>query len=469
MIEQVYWYTRGQPDPMPPLAGSAEADAVVVGGGIAGLSAAQWLREEAGLEVVLLERGLCGSGATGKSSGFITPDSELELHQLARRFGDPDAKLLWESARSGVEQIRRNIDRFDIKCDRVRADSLYVANGRRSVSTIRTEHEAHERMGFPSRFYAGGDVPQVIGTDGYDAAVRYDGTFSVNGYLYAQHLKRALVQQGVRVFENTPATDIGENELKTPDGSVRAKHIFVCLDKYAPRVGLIPKDNYHAQTFLVLSEPLDEGTLRRIFPGGPMLVWDTDLVYQYYRQTFDNRLLVGGGKLQYTYLRHESHGENSAVRSLVDYARGKFPFLSGVRFTHYWPGLIGVTKDLLPLAGPSPDVPSHAYAMCSAGLPWSTLAGRVAAQRVVEGSTPLDRFFDPRRAFNPLEPLQPLLGKPATFAVSHYYSKNYERGHPDHVARQQRYVRAGLWAAAGIAAGVAGAALVRKARHGTVQ
>jgi hypothetical protein len=107
--------------------------------------------------------------------------------------------------------------------------------------------------------------------------------------------------------------------------------------------------------------------------------------------------------------------------------------------------------------------------MCAAGLPWSTLAGRVAAQRAVEGATPLDRFFDPGRAFNPLEPLQPLLRKPGTFAVSHYYSKNYERGHADRVERQQRYVRAGLWTAVGIAAGMATVAATRKARHGTVR
>ncbi len=45
MIEEVYWYTRRPAGSEPPLAGEVEADAVVVGGGIAGLSAAQWLRE----------------------------------------------------------------------------------------------------------------------------------------------------------------------------------------------------------------------------------------------------------------------------------------------------------------------------------------------------------------------------------------------------------------------------------------
>ena len=465
MIEQVYWYTRGQADLAPPLAGNIEADAVVIGGGVAGLAAAQWLREEAGLDVVLLEAHFCGAGATGKSSGFITPDSELELHQLARRFGDADAKFLWDSACSGVEQIRHNIDRLAIACDRLQADSLYVANSRSSVSSIRTEHDTHQRLGFPSRFYEESELPPVIGTSTYHAALRTYDTFSINGYLYAQGLKHALMKQGVRVFENSAAVEIAPHGAQTAHGTVHARLVLICLDRYAPNLALTPTDNYHAQTFLILSEPLDETTRRRIFPEQPLLVWDTDLVYQYFRPTADHRLLVGGSQLRYTYRRHKSHGENSAVHALVHYAREKFPFLSETRFTHYWPGMIGVTKDLLPLAGRSAQVPSHFYAMCSAGLPWSTLAGRVAAQQAVEGTTPLDQFFAPSRAFNPLEPLQPLLRKPATFAVSHYYSKNFEKGHADQIARQQRYVRAGLWVTAGITVGLLAGMLIKKGRR----
>ncbi|MCA1601972.1 MAG: hypothetical protein LC776_10150, partial [Acidobacteria bacterium] len=104
------------------------------------------------------------------------------------------------------------------------------------------------------------------------------------------------------------------------------------------------EDNYHAQTFLTVSEPLDEDTLRAIFPEKAMLVWDTDLVYQYFRRTGDRRLLVGGGLLRHTYRRRKSHGTET-VEHLTAYIRRRFPALEGVRFTHYWPGMIGITKD----------------------------------------------------------------------------------------------------------------------------
>jgi gamma-glutamylputrescine oxidase len=92
----VFWYDQGTglSSPLPPLSSDIRTDVVVVGGGIAGLTCAQALNEQ-GRRVVLLEKDYCGSGASGRSSGFITPDSEMELSSLVRSRGPERAKRLW--------------------------------------------------------------------------------------------------------------------------------------------------------------------------------------------------------------------------------------------------------------------------------------------------------------------------------------------------------------------------------------
>ena len=373
--EGVYWQSHGKPDALPPLTGDTEAFAVVVGGGVAGLSAAQWLRENTREEVVLLEGRQCGGGASGKSSGFITPDGELELEQLLRRFGAEDASLLWRGGQSGAAQIRDNIDRLAIACDRVEADSLFVANSSNALAAIRDEHEAHQRLGFDSRLYLHDELPEILGSPGYVGGVRCRGSFAIDAFAYVQGLKRALAAAGVRIHENSPVTAIDGARASTARGSVRAKHIFVCVDRFAPALGVARRASYHAQTFIVLSEPLDPHLLARLFPAGPLLVWDSDLIYQYFRVTGDHRLLVGGGSLRNTYARQTTHGLNHAVRKLLRYARQKFPCLAGVKFTHFWPGLIGISPDLLPLAGPAANAPGvHAASLVRA--PGSRLCER---------------------------------------------------------------------------------------------
>ena len=98
MILQNWWYTTllDVLAPMqPPLKDHIQADIVIVGGGMAGLSTA--LRcTKSGHRIVLLEKNICGGSSTGKSAGFLTPDSELDLSQLIRRFGALGARDLWD-------------------------------------------------------------------------------------------------------------------------------------------------------------------------------------------------------------------------------------------------------------------------------------------------------------------------------------------------------------------------------------
>jgi gamma-glutamylputrescine oxidase len=210
--------------------------------------------------------------------------------------------------------------------------------------------------------------------------------------------------------------------VHSPGGVVRARAIVVCLDRFAPTMGIAREDVFHAQSFLTLTEPLDDALWSGIFPDAPLLVWDSDLVYQYFRRTGEGRLLVGGGRLSETYARE--HPTSKSFDKLERYARAHFPPLRDVRFTHAWQGLIGMSKDVLPIAGRSPAEPAHYLALCAGGLPWSMLAGECAADILAGRAAPLERFFAPQRRFNRIEAFQPLLGKPLTWALSYYFAKH---------------------------------------------
>ncbi|HKT21396.1 MAG TPA: FAD-dependent oxidoreductase, partial [Nitrososphaerales archaeon] len=131
MLLQNWWYTTliGTRNPIqPPLRGDRNCDALVVGGGAAGLAAAARLAES-GKKVILVERNICGGSSTGKSAGFLTPDSELELSQLMRRFGKQGAKDLWDVPVKGVDLMLSRIKGGGIDCDLQKQDSLYLGKG----------------------------------------------------------------------------------------------------------------------------------------------------------------------------------------------------------------------------------------------------------------------------------------------------------------------------------------------------
>jgi gamma-glutamylputrescine oxidase len=449
-----YWLDETVPA-LPALDRKISADAVVIGGGVAGLTVAQVLAER-GADVVVIDESTCGSGATGRSSGFITPDSELQAAQLIRRFGPDDAGKLWRAASSACDHIRDTVHDLDIKCDFIEADSLYVAADRMARSTIDGELQARREVGLPSTHYSAEALPAVLGAKGFDAALRYSGTFAITPHRYATGLRDRLRSAGVRIFENSAAESVDGDRVTTARGRVRAQSIFLCADRHLARIGNARHAAFYVQTYLGATDPLPPPAFSELFPDGDLLVWDTDLIYGYFRRTADDRLLVGGGRLRDTYgpPLDGSHG----IEHLRRYLTERIPSARRALFTHVWSGLIGVTKDFLPIAGSDRDHPNHFYAGCGAGVPWSVLAARCAVEAAT-GSNAFADFFDPHRAFTDLDPMQPVARKRATFALSHAYAKSALRGRPADVRRRRPIILAGLFAAAASLA----TAIVRRA------
>jgi gamma-glutamylputrescine oxidase len=453
MRESVYWMEAAPPpEKREPLTRRIDVDVAIVGGGMAGLSAAQWILEHSPkASVAVVESQFCGAGATGRTSGFITPDSELQVDALTRRFGEADARRLWLAAADGCNHIRRTLEELRIDCDFVEADSLFIASKSRGWTPVQEEHQARQKAELDSTLYDRNEIGRVIGSSQFYGGVRYSGTFAINGCAYVQGLRDGLRKRGVQIFEASPVTKIEAHSVATAGGRIDAEKILVCTDRFAADLGVEKSDVYHAQTALILSEPLSADLLASIFLDGSLLVWDTDLLYQYFRPAGGNRLLAGGGLLSRTYARQETH-DLDIPNHLRSYLESKFPQLHGTRFTHWWPGLIGITRDLLPIAGASSKHASHFVALCAAGLPWSVISGQTAAQVAIEGSAPLAGFFQPGRTFTEFDSLQPVLTKAPTFAISNYHAKTRLRGTAAEVRRRARKVWWSL--AAAVAVGI---------------
>ena len=166
MILQNWWFTTllGIEDPIePPLVGDHKADVVIIGAGAAGLSAAYALINS-GLKVIMLERNICGGSSSGKSAGFLTPDSELELAQLERRFGNTGAAELWAVATRGVEMMADRVREHGIPCDLQVQDSLFLGKGKSGLEAVQDEVRSRKALGFEQQQYDAQELRSLIGS-----------------------------------------------------------------------------------------------------------------------------------------------------------------------------------------------------------------------------------------------------------------------------------------------------------------
>ncbi len=431
MILQNWWYTTllGIKDPIePPLQGDVQADVLIVGAGAAGLSAAYALKDK-GLKVVVLEKNICGGSSSGKSAGFLTPDSELELSQLIRRFGAKGAADLWSVPVKGVEMMTARVKEHAMECDLQVQDCLYMGLGDSGWKAIQEEMEARKTLGFDQTLYDKEQLRGMIGSTAYSGGVRYGNTYGIDAMLYCQGLKKVLLEYGIIIHEASEVLSMDGHTVRTHLGSVTAQQIIFCADKLDPSITPYANNAYHAETFLSISEPLSAQAIQEVFPQGRFQCWDSDLVYSYFRLTGDDRILLGGGSMFSTFMKNDLDSPRVIDRVIRDF-KTRFPSLRDLEFIQYWPGRIDTTRDLLPTIVREVDRPWLHLVLGCVGLPWATFCGDFVARHATDEPACTDNhyyeYFRKDRKF--LVPLwmEHFLPKGVIFSLNNGWAKYYQ-------------------------------------------
>lgn len=413
--QEVFWLLHKEHAPRQ-LKSTIKTDVAIIGGGIAGMSAAQAFHER-GLKVALLEHYHCGAGASGKSSGFITANAELGLTHFVNVYGAEQAQKIWNFVGDGVTLIEKNIKNYDISCDYTRQDIIIAATSRSGFADVTREHNNFQQLGFTSSLYNQQQLQKQVISDGFYGGMRFGPAFGINAFAYTQAMKEILTQQGVMIFEETPVLSVDGNRVQALNGHVDADYIIVCADRFIPDLGKLKKEIFHVQTFIMMSNPLDDAQIQQLFPGDRYMMWDTDMVYQYYRITGGNRFLIGGSTMLHSFRYQPTYNAHMVYKKLTNYVKKKFPQLK-VNFEYMWPGMIGISKDLLPVMGRDVQSPHIYYVGAATGLAWAATLGTYAAQHMIDQRTDFDQLFSPQRPYPLGNWVQMFMGKPATFALS---------------------------------------------------
>src|SRR5690349_24806792 len=110
-----YWSASASFPRFPRLDRDAEADVLVVGAGISGLTAAYALAS-AGRSVVVIDRGRCASVDTGHTSAHLTMVTDTRLTELTDQLGRSHAQAVWDAGLAALARIDDIVRRLEIDC-----------------------------------------------------------------------------------------------------------------------------------------------------------------------------------------------------------------------------------------------------------------------------------------------------------------------------------------------------------------
>lgn len=434
MIVQNWWITtmlEPQYAHCGPLTKDITCDVLIIGGGMSGVSAAVGFIKK-GLKVVLLEKNILGGSSSGRSAGFLTPDSELELSQLVRRYGLKKAKEIWSIPTTGIAKIKSNIEQYDIACDFRVQDSLFLGIGKGGWKDVNDEMDCRKAVGFDNQtLFDKAALDTIITSDGYTGGVVYSDCYGIDAMQYLQGMKKVLLEDGMQLFESTEVKQIKGNTAYTHAGSVKAGVIICAMDKMQRSFNPVADEVFHAQTFLSISEPLNDKELNRLFPSGKEYqMWDNTLVYSYWRIVAGNRLLLGGGSALTTFDKKPHYAPN-VIENVHQKFRNHFPYLSQVKFIQYWPGMIDSTRDLLPTIVRDKTNPNLHFILGVVGLPWASFCGNFLAENILgtghEDDQKYFTYLSDRRYYAFGTFWEKIVGKPIVFALNNLWAKYYQK------------------------------------------
>jgi len=389
-----WWWT--QPGTArPPLSADLEADVVVVGGGIAGVTLA-WTLVDQGATVALLEAGRLAGEASGRNAGFLLAIPAEPYAERIAIWGREGARAYLQLGRRTHQRIAHLAQALRLECDHRITGSLRLTRSEEETEDLRGSLPELRHDGFPMREVPLADVLASTARSRFHAAFEVPEDGVVHPVRFIHGLANEAVKRGARVHEGSRVTGArwhdGSWEALANGHHVRARTLVLATNAYAPNLVPALKSLIVPRRGQMLSTaPLEA----RIDPRPAYCNYG----YQYWRQLADGRLVIGGWRntafdAETGFDTNPTPGIQAAIeQGLADLGVGS------AKIEHRWAGTMGFARDGRPLVGWLDA--AHHLAICAGftghGLGLATACTEDLAEILAFKRAPAISTLDPQR------------------------------------------------------------------------
>jgi len=375
-----------------PLAHDRRADVCIVGGGFTGLWTALRIKEaEPAAEVVVLERDICGGGASGRNGGFcMTWVSKAPL--LYGLCGGQETARLIKASQEAVRDIGRFCGEHDIDCEFRHDGWLWTASNRTQLDSWRVAMDTLDRLGLhPFEELSPEEVARRSGSTTHMAGIYESGTATLQPASLARGLARVCHEKGVEIYEGTAMTELlrgGRPGVRTPRGTVTADKVVLALNAWAHELPEFRRQVMPICADGLATEPIAE-RLQVLGLADGVAISDSRMMVDYYRTTPDGRMVYGKGGGDFPFAGRVG-SRFDTVSSRPEAVRAamlrNYPSLADAAIAATWRGPATRTATGLPMFGRLRGAPAilfgHGYV--GNGVGPSYTGGRILASLALE-------------------------------------------------------------------------------------
>ena len=378
----VYWIETSSAPQFDELGGVVTVDIAIIGGGIVGVSAARFLKDQ-GMTVALVEARRVGRGVSGKATAKVTSQHGITYQTIAQKFDEDRARIYADAQERALKRIVELARAHGIDADiEVKSAFVYTCDDK-YVEDIEKEVEIARRLGLPAVLTRDTGLPFDV-----RQAMRWDDQAQFHPVKYVAGLAATIPGEGCHVFERSRVMDWDPHRISTDRGTVNARHVVMATNLPLGQVGL-----YYATNF-PMAEPVIAAPISRVPPA-------------YYKNV---------EQPGHSIRTHQSHGRTYAVAAgqhfkpghpedeekyFADIERWLTDNFGAETIEYRWVNEDYSSMDSAPFIGWSSSHTDEAYLIATGFAAWGftngTAAGMIIADLVAGRENPWLELFDASR------------------------------------------------------------------------
>jgi len=390
-----YWFKQAleleQPTPATPLDNDIHCDIAIVGGGYTGLWTAILIKQQQpNKHVVVIEKGLCGSGASGANGGCMLTWS-TKYPTLKKLYGQEQAKWLVKESEKVVFEIEAFCEQHNIDAHLYRSGTYYTATNEAQKGGMQPVVNELIKQGINSWKKCDSSIADKAGSHRHIEGFYSEAAGSVQPALLARGLRRVAIELGVEIFENTAMESIDYGKparIKTKNASVYAGQVVLALNAWMlDHFKEFKRSIVVVSSDMVVTKPIPE-KLKQFGPEKGAAVVDSRIFVHYYRDTQDGRLMLGKGGNKFSFANQVESMFNqptSYLPLLNQSFQTLFPKLEQTDFDYNWSGGSDRSVTGLPFFGNLKGQPNIYYGLgySGNGVAQTRMGGKVLSSMVL--------------------------------------------------------------------------------------
>ena len=349
-----------------------ECDVLIIGGGLAGVLSAYFLKND-GFDVVLVEMDRIGQRKTVKTTAVVTALQDVFYHNLIKEIGLNKTKLYLDACTYSIKKYKELATKIDFDYEEV-SSYKYFKN---DEENLKLEVDALKKLDFPFKLVDKVNLPLE-----FDLAIE----FSEQGQFNPMKLIKELIK-GIKIYENTKIIKLNDNIAYTENHLIRANKIVVTTGfPFMKFKGLYSLKMYQNKSYVITVD-------NNLNFKGNIIGSKKE---QLYFRDYNGKLIIGGNDIETGYF-------NDGFLKLKEF-NDKF---NKSKIDYQWVNQDCITLDDLPYIGQFSYFSNHLYVATGFNL-WGMTGAMLGAMIIndIISKTPnkYQALFNPSRLYK-IKPL----------------------------------------------------------------